>query len=77
MSDSVRPSIPGLRRNVHLALDSGIGGGRWSALTHRLIVTLIIISIAAMIIESVPAYAAAWRGWLVAIEIVVITGFSF
>ncbi|MDP4593084.1 MAG: cyclic nucleotide-gated ion channel/potassium channel family protein [Beijerinckiaceae bacterium] len=76
MNGGIGSSKSGLRRAVHLALDSGIGGSRWSVLTHRLIVTLIIISILAMIVESMPPYAAAWRMALLAIEITVIAGFT-
>ncbi len=75
MDQPARSSLGGLRRRVHLALDSGIGGGWLSTLTHQIIVILIVVSIVAMIVESVPAHAAAWRNWLLGIEFVVITGF--
>ena len=76
MSKSASPGPSGFRRNVHLALDSGIGGGKWSALTHQVIVGLIIVSILAMILESVPAFAATWHSWLLFVEIIVIAGFT-
>lgn len=66
----------GFRRRVHLALDSNVAGDHWSTLTHRLIVALIIVSILAMIAESMPEVATRWHTSLLAIEIVVIVGFT-
>lgn len=76
MTANPQTSLSGLRQHVHLALDSGIGSGKWSVLTHRVIVSLIIISILAMIAESVPTVAAQWSRVLLAVEIIVITGFT-
>lgn len=75
MAGSSAASAQSLRQRVHLALDSSIAG-KWSTLTHQAIVVLILISIFAMIIESVPDTARRFQAPLFAVELVVITGFT-
>lgn len=65
-----------LRRRVHVALDSADIGGRVTRWTHTVIVLLILVSVAAMVFESVPHFADNWKPLLRAIEIVALVGFT-
>ncbi|MGE3246206.1 MAG: cyclic nucleotide-gated ion channel [Beijerinckiaceae bacterium] len=76
MAGSARAGHLALRRRVHMALDSSIEGERWSSWTHRIIVAFILVSIAAMIVESMPHVTDRWSKWLYGVEVFVIAGFS-
>lgn len=45
------PDRAAFRQRLHLALDSHMAEDRWSTLAHRTIVTLILVSLVAMILE--------------------------
>ena len=76
MGEQAQTDTLTLRQRIHLALDSSVEGERWSTLTHRAIVVLVLVSIAVMIVESMPDIAHPWARWLLAIEVVVIVGFT-
>lgn len=76
MERPARTATLTVRQRVHLALESSIEGERWSTLTHRVIVILVLVSIAAMIVESMPDFAKSWEPWLIGVEVVVIAGFT-
>ena len=47
-----------LRRRTHAVLEQGAVGDRTSRLVDRLLVSLIVVNLIAVALESVPAYAA-------------------
>ena len=53
-----RSKIRDLRRRVYLALEQGPVGERVGAVVDRLLVTLILLNLVAVALESVPAIGA-------------------
>ncbi len=57
-----------LRRRLYEILEQGSVGDRASILSDRLIVTLIVLNLAAVTLESVPALAARYGFWFGLVE---------
>ncbi len=57
-----------LRRRIHYFLDAG-GSDRLSKLIHGGLILLVIASVAAVVLESVPALAAEYGRWFYAFEV--------
>ena len=57
-----------LRRRVHMALDSNIASDLWTATMHRLLVVLVLASVTAVVLESVPEIAAQYGFWFTIAE---------
>ena len=57
-----------LRRRVHYLLDAG-GSDRASKVVHRGLITLVIASVAAVVLESEPKMAAEYGRWFYAFEV--------
>jgi len=56
------------RRRVYEILEQGPVGDRSMRLVSRLLILLVLVNIAAVVLESVPRYEQAFRGIFVAIE---------
>ena len=65
-----------LRRRVHHTLDSAIASDRATTLVHRILVALVIVSVAAVVLESVPRLQAVYGGWFVIVETVAVVVFT-
>ena len=65
-----------LRRRLYEVLDVGSSHDQASLLTHRALVVLVLISVGAVILESVPSLEARFRIVFLAIEIVAAVIFS-
>ncbi len=64
-----------LRRRVHVILDAG-AHDRVTRFVHRALITLVALSVAAVILESVPEYGRRYRGVFLAIEYVAVGLFT-
>ncbi|MGL5114387.1 MAG: cyclic nucleotide-gated ion channel [Beijerinckiaceae bacterium] len=64
------------RRRVYELLDGGLAGDRLAGLVHAVLVTLVLISVAAVILESVPSVDARFGRAFVVIELVAAAVFS-
>ena len=65
-----------LRRRIHLALDSSVASDFLTVSLHRLLVLLVAASVSAVVLESVPAYAAQYGQWFMVIEKVAVAVFT-
>ena len=65
-----------LRRRVHMALDSNIASDLWTATMHRLLVVLVLASVTAVVLESVPEIAAQYGFWFTIAEDVALAVFT-
>ena len=63
------------RRRVHYILDAG-GADRVSVLVHRLLIVVVIASVAAVVLESEARLATRWGPLFLAIEIAAATVFT-
>jgi voltage-gated potassium channel len=66
---------PSLRRRVYEVLEPG-SGDRVALVIDLLLIALVLISITAVALETVPWMAEAWTGWFVATELVTIVIFT-
>src|SRR5262249_32326572 len=64
------------RRRVYEILEHGPVGDRSMRLVSRLLILLVLVNIAAVVLESVPRYELAFRGIFVAIETVSLVVFT-
>src|SRR5713101_5291500 len=64
------------RRRAYEILEHGPVGDRSMRLVSRLLILLVLINIAAVVLESVPRYEAAYGGIFVAIEMVSLVVFT-
>lgn len=67
---------PGLRRQLYDILEQSRAGDRASRAVEAFILALILINIAAVILESVPDIDRHYHVWFVAIEIVSLVAFT-
>ncbi len=65
-----------LRRRCYEILEQGPIGDRTSMIVDRVLVTLIIVNLLAVVLESVPDLAARYGFWFDAIEIVSLIAFT-
>ncbi len=65
-----------LRRRVHLALDSSVASDVWTVTLHRLLVLLVLASVAAVVLESVPEIALRYGFWFTIVEHVALALFT-
>jgi voltage-gated potassium channel len=65
-----------LRRRTHAVLEQGAVGDRTSRLVDRLLVSLIVVNLIAVALESVPAYAAHYAFAFALIEYVSLAVFT-
>ena len=70
-----RARIARLRRRVHYILDGGVTD-RAARIAHALIVALILLSVASVVLETVPELGRRYALVFDAIEIVALVGFS-
>jgi voltage-gated potassium channel len=71
-----RRAIVDLRRRLYEILEHGTVGDRTGLLVGRLIVTLIVINLVSITLESVPAFEAHYAPWFTAIELVSLVVFT-
>ncbi len=65
-----------LRRRVHVLLDGGAQGDGTARVVHMALVALVILSVAAVILESVPSIAHEFQRLFLATEYVAVTAFT-
>ncbi|MFO1167133.1 MAG: cyclic nucleotide-gated ion channel [Rhodoblastus sp.] len=70
-----RARIARLRRRVHFILDGGVAD-RTARLIHALIISLIVLSVASVVLETVPELQKRYALLFDAIEFVALVGFS-
>src|SRR5438445_12482849 len=58
------------RHRAYEILEHGPVGDRTARLVSRLLILLVLVNVAAVVLESVPRYEAAYFGIFVAVEIV-------
>ncbi len=71
-----RHGLRRLRHNLHLVLDRGTGNRLSARVVHELLVALIVINVAAVVLESVPSLQARHARLFFAIEIVSVVLFT-
>ena len=64
------------RHRAYEILEHGPVGDRRERIVSRLLILLVLVNVAAVVLESVPRYEAAYRGVFIAIEIVSIIVFT-
>ena len=70
-----RARIARLRRRVHFILDGGVAD-RTARLIHALIISLIVLSVASVVLETVPELQKRYALLFDSIEFVALVGFS-
>lgn len=65
-----RSHRPGFRRQLYDILEQSRHGDRASRLVEAFILALVVVNIAAVILESVPDLDRRFHGWFVAIEVI-------
>lgn len=70
MSAAPQLATTSWRRRAHLIIDHGAGDDLSARLVHGGLVALIVVNITALVLESVPRFAAAHGGLFHAIELV-------
>jgi voltage-gated potassium channel len=76
MNRPSRQAVAKLRHRLYGILEHGPIGDRVGRIAGQLIVALIIVNLVAVVVESVPAYAASYRTLLFAIELVSLVVFT-
>ncbi|MBG0810162.1 ion transporter [Methylosinus sp. H3A] len=76
MSDDALSPLSRLRLRVHFLLDSGGVGSRAARLVHGALMTLVILSVGAVILESDPDHAARFGPIFRIVEYVAVAAFS-
>jgi len=71
-----RRTLVDLRRRLYEILEHGTVGDRTGLLVGRLIVTLIVINLVSITLESVPAFEAHYGPWFTTIELVSLVVFT-
>lgn len=71
-----RGAAPTLRRRIHIFLDSPVATDAWTGILHRAYVALVLVSVAAIVLESVPELAARYGFWFDVVETVSLVVFS-
>jgi len=64
------------RRRAHEILDHGPLGGAPARIVSGLLIFLVLVNIAAVVLQSVPRYEAAYGGLFVALEIESLVAFT-
>ncbi|MGA7612928.1 MAG: cyclic nucleotide-binding protein, partial [Xanthobacteraceae bacterium] len=72
----IRKSFRGWRHRCYELLERGSIGDWGSRLVDGLIILLVAVSLTAVALESVPAFAARYHALFIAIEIVALVVFS-
>jgi voltage-gated potassium channel len=70
-----RTQIARLRRSVHAILDGGVSDWR-ATLVHRVLITLVAASVAAVVLETVADLQSRYGFWFIVIEVIAVTVFS-
>ena len=70
-----RARIACLRRRVHYILDGGVAN-RTARVAHALIISLVVLSVASVVLETVPNLQKRYGLLFDAIELVALVGFS-
>jgi voltage-gated potassium channel len=65
-----------LRRRVYEVLDQSVAGDKTARRVHAGIVVLVLANVAAVVLESVPAYAERWDPLFLVVEVVTATAFA-
>ncbi|WP_400765853.1 cyclic nucleotide-gated ion channel [Methylosinus sporium] len=73
---AIEEAPSGLRRRVHILLDSGGVGDRAAQIIHGALMALVILSVGAVILESDPDNAARYGALFRAVEYVAVAAFS-
>ena len=64
-----------LRRRVHDILESGVGD-KQGKLVHSALIVLVVASIGAIVLETVPRLADSYGLWFSVVEIIAVVAFS-
>ena len=75
-SSSPRPTRVPARRRIHQLLEVAKTGDRASASVDLALMALIVVSIIATILESMPSYAMRYQALLLGVEIVAVAVFT-
>jgi voltage-gated potassium channel len=67
---------PSFRRRVHFVLDAGAAHDGVAQIVHKGLIALVVLSVGAVILESVPRYAEAYGGAFAVIEIFAVGAFT-
>ncbi|MGQ3360878.1 MAG: cyclic nucleotide-gated ion channel [Phreatobacter sp.] len=65
-----------LRRRIYELLDKGLAGSWLADLVHGALIALVMVNVAAVVLESMPALASAYAGEFRALEIASVAAFS-
>jgi voltage-gated potassium channel len=76
MKNERRRGLAGLRRRVHVILDSAGVGDRSARFVHGALVTLVVLSVGAVVLESDPDTAAAFGPVFRGVEYVAVAAFT-
>jgi voltage-gated potassium channel len=76
MNRPSRPTVAKLRHRLYGILEHGPIGDRVGRITGRAIVVLIVVNLAAVILESVPPYETQYRALFLALELVSLVAFT-
>ena len=71
-----RARIARLRSRVHIVLDSSVASDATTRIVHNGLIVAVIVSVAAVVLESVPDYASRYGALFTLIEIVAAAIFS-
>ncbi len=70
------PRPPPARAQVHAVLDGSLSDNRAAAVLHRLLIALVLASVASIVLETVPDLAASYGPLFRAVEVFAIAVFS-
>ena len=65
-----------LRRRIYELLDKGLAGSWLADLVHGALIALVMVNVAAVVLESMPALASAYAGEFRALEIASVAAFT-
>jgi voltage-gated potassium channel len=71
-----RSSWRGVRRRIHFILEVGLSADRAASVVHQLLIALVLISVSAVVLESVPSFGANYYLLFRIIEVVAVAMFT-
>lgn len=66
----------GLRRRVYELLDKGLAGSAFADVVHGSLIALVIVNVAAVVLESLPAVASAYAWQFRVLEVASVAAFT-
>lgn len=77
MSGACEAPHEGLRRRVHTFVEPGTAGDRREVWFHRLLISLVFVSVAGGVLNTVPEIRTLWGLWLERLEVLALCVFTF